>query len=120
MLLTGGGLTVALVTAHVPLKEVPGLLTAEEIVRVGRLLEDFLRLRTGGAPRIAVAGLNPHAGEDGVLGSEERQDHRPGCRDDWPPNAGEWTGPLSPDTVFHRAVRRGIRRRCSACTTTRA
>ncbi len=71
MLLTGGSLTVALVTAHVPLRDVPGLLKESEIVRVGLLLQDFLTLRTGNTPRIAVAGLNPHAGESGVLGREE-------------------------------------------------
>ena len=97
MLLTGGSLTVALVTAHVPLKNVPGLLTTEEIVRVGKLLEDFLRVRLGRPPRIAVAGLNPHAGEDGVLGDEEIRVIAPAMQTGW-------TGPLSPDTVFNRAV----------------
>lgn len=98
MLLTGGALTVALVTAHVPLKEVPGLLTTDEIVRVGRLLEDFLRLRTGRAPHIAVAGLNPHAGEDGVLGSEEGRIIAPAVQ------MLAAKGPISPDTVFTRAA----------------
>jgi 4-hydroxythreonine-4-phosphate dehydrogenase len=98
MLLTGGALTVALVTAHVPLKDVPGLLTGAEIVRVGRLLEDFLRLRTGRAPRIAVAGLNPHAGEDGLLGDEEARIIAPAAR------ALGGTGPVPPDSVFFRAA----------------
>jgi 4-hydroxythreonine-4-phosphate dehydrogenase len=106
MLLTGGALTVALVTAHVPLKDVPRLLTEEEIVRVGLLLEAFLILRLGRAPRIAVAGLNPHAGEDGVLGDEEQRVIAPavarlalehGRR-------SHWSQPLSPDTVFNRAA----------------
>jgi 4-hydroxythreonine-4-phosphate dehydrogenase len=105
MLLTGGALTVALVTAHVPLKDVPSLLTGDEIARVGRLLAGFLRLRTRRAtPRIAVAGLNPHAGEDGVLGSEEIQTISPAVRLLAAEARAEWTGPLSPDTVFHRAV----------------
>lgn len=106
MLLTGGKLTVALVTAHVPLKEVPGLLTMDEIVRVGRLLGDFLRLRTGGTPRIAVAGLNPHAGEDGMLGDEEQRIVGPAVKR-LSAGSGEqakWTGPLPPDTVFFRAA----------------
>lgn len=106
MLLRGGALTVALVTAHVPLREVPVLLTADEIVRVGRLLEDFLLLRMGGTPRIAVAGLNPHAGEDGVLGDEEERIIAPAVArlalDSG--QRAKWTGPLSPDTVFNRAV----------------
>src|SRR2546430_3258481 len=65
MLLTGGKITVALVTTHIPLREVPSALKQSEIVRVGLLLVDFLRRRSNSAaagPRIAVAGLNPHAG----------------------------------------------------------
>ena len=104
MCLTGGALTVALVTAHVPLREVAGLLSASEIVRTGGLLVDFLKLRKPGTPRIAVAGLNPHAGESGALGREEIEIIGPavtllrGERD------AEFAGPVSPDTVFHRAV----------------
>src|SRR6266581_5857914 len=71
MCLTGGRLTVALVTAHIPLRKVPRALKQSEIVRVGLLLEHFLRARSKTAPRIAVAGLNPHAGESGKLGREE-------------------------------------------------
>src|SRR5437879_11952380 len=65
MCLTGREITVALVTAHLPLSEVPHMLEQSEIVRVGLLLADFLRYRSKNAPRIAVAGLNPHAGESG-------------------------------------------------------
>src|SRR6266478_749023 len=71
MCLTGGKITVALVTTHIPLSEVPRALKQSEIVRVGLLLADFLRDRGNSAPRIAVAGLNPHAGESGKLGREE-------------------------------------------------
>src|SRR4051794_37900124 len=71
MCLTGGALTVALVTAHIPLAQVAGELRGREIVRVGGLLAEFLRARLGRAVRIAVAGLNPHAGESGALGREE-------------------------------------------------
>ena len=105
MCLTGGALTVALVTAHVPLHQVPRLLTAEEIVRVGRLLGDFTRRRGIARPRIAVAGLNPHAGEGGDLGREEIDIIAPAigllqsCGD-----LAAYTGPLPPDTVFFRAV----------------
>jgi 4-hydroxythreonine-4-phosphate dehydrogenase len=104
MLLTGGALTVALVTAHVPLKDVPALLTIPEIIRVGRLLAHFLRLRSGATPRIAVAGLNPHAGEEGVLGGEEIQTIAPAVAQLDALGIARWTGPLSPDTVFHRAA----------------
>ncbi len=99
MCLTGGRLTVALVTAHVALRDVPELITASEIIRVGLLLENFLRLRLGRAPRIAVAGLNPHAGESGALGREEIEIITPAL--------GElpgFVGPVPPDTVFGRAV----------------
>ncbi|MGZ5020279.1 MAG: PdxA family dehydrogenase, partial [Chthoniobacterales bacterium] len=71
MMLTGGSLTVALVTTHIPLRDVPGALRKDEIVRVGLLLEAFVRQRKSRAPRIAVAGLNPHAGESGTIGREE-------------------------------------------------
>src|SRR6266478_6427892 len=71
MCLTGGKLTVSLVTAHIPLSKVPRALKQSEIVRVGLLLAEFLRSRGKNAPRVAVAGLNPHAGESGKLGVEE-------------------------------------------------
>ena len=107
MLLTGGALTVALVTAHIPLAQVAGALRASEIVRVGSLLADFLRSRIGRAPRIAVAGLNPHAGESGALGREEIEIIAPAVAalcEKWQRRA-KFDGPLSPDTVFHRAAR---------------
>src|SRR5437773_11591936 len=71
MCLTGGKITVALVTKHIPLSEVPRALKQPEIVRVGLLLLDFLGRRGINSPRIAVAGLNPHAGESGKIGREE-------------------------------------------------
>ena len=102
MCLTGGPLTVALVTIHVPLHEVPRLLRREEIVRVGKLLHGFLQQRLGRAPRIAVAGLNPHAGEEGRFGTEEQTIIAPAVAE--LAQDGDFTGPLSPDTVFHRAA----------------
>src|SRR5260221_91021 len=71
MCLTGGKITVPLRTAHHPFRKVPQALKNSEIVRVGLLLAEFVRCRGKSAPRIAVAGLNPHAGESGKLGSEE-------------------------------------------------
>jgi 4-hydroxythreonine-4-phosphate dehydrogenase len=105
MLLTGGGLTVALVTIHVPLRTVSDALKETEIVRVGLLLADFLRIRSKESMKVAVAGLNPHAGESGKIGREEIEIIAPAVR-----QLGEkvsfatFEGPLSPDTVFHRAV----------------
>jgi 4-hydroxythreonine-4-phosphate dehydrogenase len=99
MCLTGGALTVALVTAHMPLREVPGALKGEEIVRVGRLLADFQALRLGREARIGVAGLNPHAGEGGALGREEIEIIEPAIQ-----GLPGFSGPFSPDTIFNRAV----------------
>jgi 4-hydroxythreonine-4-phosphate dehydrogenase len=104
MLLTGGPLTVALVTAHIPLRDVAPMLKTEEIVRVGNLLAAFLHRRGIAAPRIAVAGLNPHAGEQGDLGDEEERLIAPALLHLAAANPGvSFTGPLSPDTVFWRA-----------------
>jgi len=108
MCLTGGKLTVALVTTHIPLSEVPGALKQSEIVRVGLLLSDFLRGRSINAPRIAVAGLNPHAGESGKLGREEIEIIAPAVTELNQSRITDhdslFAGPLSPDTVFHRAT----------------
>jgi len=106
MCLTGGKITVALVTAHVPLASVPGLLRPAEIVRVGRLFADFLVRRGIARPRIAVAGLNPHAGESGDLGSEEIQVIAPAVESLRLSLSGtaEVSGPHSPDTLFHRVT----------------
>jgi 4-hydroxythreonine-4-phosphate dehydrogenase len=107
MCLTGGKITVALVTSHIPLSEVPGALKQSEIVRVGLLLSNFLHSRSIHAPRIAVAGLNPHAGESGKLGREEIEIITPAVellKSEIRNPKSEITGPLSPDTVFHRAV----------------
>ncbi|MGZ5537818.1 MAG: 4-hydroxythreonine-4-phosphate dehydrogenase PdxA, partial [Chthoniobacterales bacterium] len=109
MMLTGGSLTVALVTTHIPLRDVPGALRKDEIVRVGLLLEAFVRQRKSRAPRIAVAGLNPHAGESGTIGREELEIIAPAVAE---LNSSLVTrhsslvfiGPLSPDTVFHHAT----------------
>jgi 4-hydroxythreonine-4-phosphate dehydrogenase len=108
MLLTGGKLTVALVTAHIPLREVPNSLRTDEIVRVGLLLEDFLRQRGLNAPRIAVAGLNPHGGESGAMGEEERKLIVPALEKLQSairnPQSAIFGGPFSPDTLFHHAA----------------
>jgi 4-hydroxythreonine-4-phosphate dehydrogenase len=110
MCLTGGKITVALVTTHIPLREVPSALKRSEIVRVGLLLADFLCCRSKSSPRIAVAGLNPHAGESGKIGREEIEIIAPAVTElSRSPITGHrsqatFTGPLSPDTVFHRAI----------------
>jgi len=116
MCLTGGKITVALVTAHIPLSDVPRALKQPEIVRVGLLLLDFVERRGINSPRIAVAGLNPHAGESGKIGREEIEIIAPAVAElnSQPstkagpartnPQRAAFSGPHSPDTVFHRAA----------------
>ena len=107
MCLTGDKLTVALVTSHIPLTKVPGALKEKEIVRVGLLLADFLQRVGIKSPRIAVAGLNPHAGESGKIGKEEIEIIAPAIAELSAvrnPQSAIFSGPHSPDTVFHRAV----------------
>src|SRR6267142_2648592 len=98
MCLTGGKLTVALVTSHIPLAKVPRALKQSEIVRVGLLLAEFLQRRGIESPRIAVAGLNPHAGESGKIGREEIEIISPAIAN---LESAIFSGPHSPDTVFH-------------------
>src|SRR2546423_3557040 len=111
MLLTGGKLTIALVTVHVPLRDVPDALKTEAIVRVGSLLYDFLRRRGIEKPRIAVAGLNPHAGESGALGQEEAEVIVPAVEALRSSILNSpfsiFAGPFSPDTIFHQAANGG-------------
>jgi 4-hydroxythreonine-4-phosphate dehydrogenase len=100
MMLVAGGLRVVLVTTHLPLREVPAAVTLDRVLTAGRLarsaLERWWDLR---APRIAVCALNPHAGEGGVFGSEDRDVLAPAAR------ALGATGPVPADTVFVRALR---------------
>ena len=105
MCLTGKNLTVALVTIHVALADVPGLLRQEEIVRVGLLLADFCRQRGIQSPRIAVCGLNPHAGENGAFGSEDVEIVEPAVAELRRAAKGAiFSGPHPPDTIFRPAA----------------
>ena len=107
MMLAAAELKVVPATIHIPLADVPRLLTPdllETTIRILRrsLIEDFAIA----APRIAVAGLNPHAGEGGLLGSEETAWIEPLCnrlREEGLPILG----PLPGDTMFHAAAREG-------------
>ena len=104
MLLTGDTLTVGLATIHVPLASVPELLTEERIIRIGLLTADFLKRRGILQPKIAVAGLNPHAGENGAFGDEESRIISPAIRHLNAAGAGIFTGPAVPDAIFRDAV----------------
>src|SRR6266498_1866485 len=105
MCLTGGKMTVALVTAHLPLRKAASALQQPEIVRVGLLLADFLNSRSISSPRVAVAGLNPHAGESGKLGREEIEIISPAVSE---LQSAIFVGPVSADTVFHRTIEGGF------------
>jgi 4-hydroxythreonine-4-phosphate dehydrogenase len=104
MMLTGPRLTVSLVTWHIPLMRVREHLSQAEIVRVARLtLAHCLKVGID-SPRIAIAGLNPHAGECGLLGAEEIELVIPAVTElenEWP----GFSGPYPPDTLFFRAAR---------------
>jgi 4-hydroxythreonine-4-phosphate dehydrogenase len=106
MLLVAGELRVALATTHLPLKDVPRRITAERLGTVTRVLHDDLRKRFRIAqPRILVCGLNPHAGESGHLGSEEREVIAPAIAA--MQAAGiDVRGPVPADTVFTQAAGR--------------
>ena len=105
MCLTGPHLTVGLVTIHEPLRRVPDLITPEAILRTGRLLAAFLQQRGVPNPRLAVAGLNPHAGEDGHMGTEDAAIILPAVRQlrALLPHA-TFSAPLPPDTLFYQAA----------------
>ena len=104
MLLTGATLTVGLATIHEPLAKVPQLLTVERIVRSGLLTAAFLRRRGIPQPRIAVAGLNPHAGEGGAFGDEEIRIIQPAIDRLNEAAVGIFSGPAVPDAIFRAAA----------------
>jgi 4-hydroxythreonine-4-phosphate dehydrogenase len=106
MMLTADDLRVVPLTVHVPIKDVPGLLTDAAIVRQGRILAAALkRYFAISTPRIAVAGLNPHAGEEGVLGDEEARIIAPAIRILRQEGIDAF-GPLPADTLFHADARK--------------
>ncbi len=107
MMLAGDTLRVVLVTIHMPLARVPASLTREKILDTIRLTDTDLKTRFNiPAPNLAVAGLNPHAGEDGLFGTEEQQIIIPAVQT--ARNQGiAIQGPLPPDTVFNHAIRTG-------------
>jgi 4-hydroxythreonine-4-phosphate dehydrogenase len=104
MMLAGERLTVGLATIHEPLAAVPGLLTVERIMRISCLTAEFLGRRGIGRPRIAVAGLNPHAGEDGAFGDEETRVILPAIERLNSLDLADFTGPAVPDAIFRDAA----------------
>ena len=105
MLLAGPELRVAPVTIHIPLSEVPAALTTGIIIETAEIMAADLRRRFGvSAPRIAVSGLNPHAGEDGALGAEDREIILPAV-EQLRARGIDVSGPLPADTMFHAEAR---------------
>jgi 4-hydroxythreonine-4-phosphate dehydrogenase len=105
MMLSGPKLRAIPVTIHIPVRDVPQALTGELIMETCRIAHEDLRQRFGiEAPRLAVAGLNPHAGEGGAIGKEDEEVIRPAIerlRDE----GVDAIGPLPADTMFHDEAR---------------
>jgi 4-hydroxythreonine-4-phosphate dehydrogenase len=105
MMLAAAELRVVPVTIHRPLAEVPRVLTTAEIVRIGTIAAAALRRDFGiERPRLAVAGLNPHAGESGSIGDEDETIVAPAV-DALRAQGIDVRGPLPADTMFHAAAR---------------
>ncbi|WP_417691819.1 4-hydroxythreonine-4-phosphate dehydrogenase PdxA [Roseibium sp.] len=105
MMIAGPDLMVVPVTIHIALKDVPVQLTRDLIVETGRIVARDLRERFGLAePRIAVCGLNPHAGENGTMGTEDRDIIAPAV-EILQQEGIDVSGPLPADTLFHARAR---------------
>ncbi|RVU18068.1 4-hydroxythreonine-4-phosphate dehydrogenase PdxA [Methylobacterium oryzihabitans] len=105
MLLWSQTLAVVPVTIHVPLRAVPDLLTADLVIETARIVDRDMRVRFGiAAPRLVLAGLNPHAGEAGSIGTEDRDVLAPAV-ESLRREGIDIRGPLSADTLFHARAR---------------
>lgn len=104
MMLVGGPLKVVLVTTHLPLSKVSSSLSKEKIYQTIRLTWENMKYFGIRKPRIGVAGLNPHAGEEGLFGKEERKFIIPAVRKAKRKGI-KVEGPIPPDTIFHRALK---------------
>ncbi|CAN5518892.1 4-hydroxythreonine-4-phosphate dehydrogenase PdxA [soil metagenome] len=106
MMLWSPELAVVPVTIHLPLRDAITQLTSDLIVKTGRIVAADLKARLGiASPRLAISGLNPHAGEDGTLGTEDQSIIAPAIatlRSD----GIDVRGPLPADTMFHAAARK--------------
>ncbi|TWU31760.1 4-hydroxythreonine-4-phosphate dehydrogenase PdxA [Novipirellula artificiosorum] len=108
MMLTSDTISCVLATIHVPLADVPAMLSIELVLRTIRHAADALERRRGRSPRVAVCGLNPHAGENGLFShGEEASVIEPAiaqARD----QGIDVVGPLPPDTAFTPRMRRNV------------
>ncbi len=105
MMQSSGNLRVAFVTTHVALAQAPELCTKERITEVANLLHEACRLEGIPHPHLACAAINPHAGENGFMGSEDETVVKPVLAE---LNAAglDISGPFPPDTLFIESVRR--------------
>lgn len=94
-------LRVALLTVHLPLREVPSRVTAENVLQLALLVGREVQALEGKVPRIVVAGLNPHAGEGGMFGNEDEEISR--GIEQARQSGLDIHGPFAADTVFHTA-----------------
>jgi 4-hydroxythreonine-4-phosphate dehydrogenase len=104
MMLSAGNLRTVPLTVHIPLKDVPAAITEDLILRQARIVAQELTRFCNRPVRLAVAGLNPHAGENGAIGTEERDIIAPAIGR-LQVEGLDVTGPLSADTLFHEEVR---------------
>jgi 4-hydroxythreonine-4-phosphate dehydrogenase len=105
MMLTSEAVTCSLVTAHVGLREVPGLLSVGAVWTALDLTADAMRRLRGREPRLAVCGLNPHAGENGLFGDREEERFVTPAIQRARAMGLDVAGPLPPDTAFLPARR---------------
>jgi 4-hydroxythreonine-4-phosphate dehydrogenase len=106
MMLWCEDLAVVPITVHIPLRAVPAALTTELAVETARIVARDLRERFGtAAPRLAFAGLNPHAGEEATIGTEDRDVLAPAV-ERLRQEGIDAAGPFPADTMFHPAARR--------------
>lgn len=106
MMLTSEKITCSLVTAHVAYEDVPRLLGTDRILEVIRLTNQAMRAIRGRSPRLTVCGLNPHAGEHGLFGSQEEERIISPAVETAKAEGIEITGPLPADTAFVPALRK--------------
>ncbi|HSW63452.1 MAG TPA: 4-hydroxythreonine-4-phosphate dehydrogenase PdxA [Dissulfurispiraceae bacterium] len=104
MMLCGGPIRVILVTIHTALRNVPALITADRVLETIRLAKKACGMLGLAEPRIAVAGLNPHAGEAGIFGDEEQTSIFPAIAAAEAEGVAV-AGPFPPDTLFHRVYK---------------
>ncbi len=104
MMQSSGSLRVAFATTHISLAEVPAAANEERILEVAGLLRDAIRAEGIESPKIAVAAINPHAGENGHMGLEDERVVKPACAK-MLALGYDVEGPFPPDTLFIEAVR---------------